>query len=59
MLLITKDLAEAVVDSHTLHSSNGYYYCAHCEASINESGSGTEHTPECIVTRAKLLLELE
>lgn len=57
MLLITKELAEAVVASHTWESY-GEDNCQHCR----KSAFGVtliQHTPECIVTRAKLLLEQE
>lgn len=57
MLLITKELAEAVVEYNS--ATDGYYHwCAHCEAKTEGMGY-LQHTPECIVTRAKLLLEQE
>jgi hypothetical protein len=55
MLLITKELAEAVVKAHT--EAYGQW-CSHCESWLNNHGV-LQHTPECIVTRAKLLLEQE
>lgn len=57
MLLIVKELAEAVISSHVSESG------ARCEHCITESwfdkDGVLQHSPSCIVTRAKLLLEQE
>lgn len=61
MLLITKELAEAVVESWR-HDCDFAPACIHCEALAYMNTSFAfvaAHTPECIVTRAKLLLEQE
>lgn len=57
MLLITKELAEAVLECHS--TTDGYYeWCSHCDARA-ENYEDIKHLPNCIVTRAKLLLEQE
>lgn len=57
MLLITKELAEAVVKAHT--EAYGQW-CSHCREGCWLDNHGMlQHTAECIVTRAKLLLEQE
>lgn len=55
MLLITKELAEALIVTEF-----GKYgmCCFHCDSWIDNQGDG-QHEPNCIVTRAKLLLEQE
>ena len=64
MLLITKELAEAVVKAHTVHKS-GYNECAHCgveevfNIEVHLPDFTIQHEPTCIVVRAKLLLERE
>lgn len=56
MLLITKELAEAVVTSHW---DGNYCFFCHKRLAAIDKNRVQEHTPECIVTRAKLLLEQE
>lgn len=57
MLLITKELAKAVVRHHVTVRDR-IVYCMHCRGE-HYSESRIQHTPECIVVRAKLLLEIE
>ena len=56
MLLITKELAEAVVENHAVYDSYGDTSCIHCYAELDSSKA---HDDNCIVVRAKLLLEKE
>lgn len=63
MLLITKELAEAVLKSHTSRDGTVLYFshyrsCDHCHAHAREA-EWIEHEDNCIVKRAKLLLEQE
>jgi hypothetical protein len=58
MWLITKELAEAVVDAHCDTHNEGYCKCYHCSQGA-WMVEHIEHTPECIVMRAKLLLAVE
>ena len=53
MLLITKELAEAIIKAYTYVDFEGDSCCAHCYACL----SFQEHEDNCIVTHAKLLLE--
>jgi hypothetical protein len=56
MLLITKELAEAVIAHHT----DRHETCYHCDGSYQASLDGEiTHDDNCIVIRAKLLLEKE
>lgn len=58
MLLITKELAEAVIAHHV----DRHDECYHCDGSYQAvQGKGIEivHDDNCIVVRAKLLLEQE
>lgn len=57
MLLIAKELAQAVVKSHCVRYQR-LCICSHCESEAREYHE-LQHTSECIVTRAKLLLEQE
>lgn len=57
MLLIAKELAEAVVKSHT--TEQGYMeWCDHCDRTSQDRNK-LNHDSNCIVVRAKLLLEQE
>ncbi|MNG79333.1 hypothetical protein D3C81_442070 [compost metagenome] len=57
-MLITKELAWAVVDCHSERGLDPFHTCAHC-------GQGDwmvekiKHLDSCLVVRAKLLLERE
>lgn len=55
MLLITKELAEAVVRRH-LHPHG---YCGHCMGGEYDDNYELIHDDNCVVIRAKLLLEQE
>lgn len=57
MLLITKELALVVVVQHTW-SDEVYHLCSHC-GTASFKVEGIEHKDNCIVVRAKLLLEQE
>lgn len=59
MIQITKELAEAVVALRPIDGGHGPDYCAFCCQLETYPDWKIEHTPECIVVRAKLLLELE
>ena len=59
MLLITKELAEAVVKFERIDGGHGPDYCPHCEHTEKYPDWKLEHDSNCIVTRAKLLLEQE
>ena len=59
MIQLTKELAEAVVKSNTHIGAYMLEYCSHCGMIASDLFTDIQHTPECIVTRAKLLLELE
>lgn len=59
MLLITKELAEAVVKSFVETDNTYEYSCVHCKSPWTYYAEDVTHTDNCIVVRAKLLLEKE
>lgn len=63
MLLIAKELAEAVVKCHLVKVWVDGFECAHCKAERSFDFDKCEeiinHDSNCIVVRAKLLLEQE
>lgn len=59
MMLITKALALAVVESYTYIGAYQFEYCSHCEVMREYAEDKIEHKPDCIVPKAKLLLKLE
>lgn len=59
MPLIAKELAEAVMKMERMDGLHGPDYCPYCEQFEKYPTWLITHTPECIVTRARLLLELE
>lgn len=59
MLLIAKELAEAVVKRHWAVTGDHFYTCSHCGMSQYRHYSQINHDSNCIVVRAKLLLEQE
>lgn len=63
MLLITKELAEAVVESHTYVGGYGMgsdiETCSHCGVEREYAEFVINHDSNCIVVRVKLLLEQE
>lgn len=57
MLLITKELAEAVIKSH-INTFDYLRMCCHCNR-FTYDHTEVEHDDNCVVVRAKLLLEKE
>lgn len=52
-IFLLKQLAQAVVDSHTFFS-NGVKFCEHCKASLTIR---QPHKPHCIVLVAEQILK--
>lgn len=59
MWLLTKELAQAVVKTGWRLAGDHFYKCPHCRKCAYRHPDYIEHTTECIVTRAKLLLSVE
>ena len=56
---LLKQLAQAVVDSHSKTEESEWYYCAHCEASLDDFvwQEPEPHKPHCIVLVAEQILK--
>lgn len=59
MLLITKELAEAVIKVERVESLHGEDQCPYCKGYEVPPLYAIDHEDNCIVVRAKLLLEQE